>query len=76
MSSFQKTNEGNKEMIIFTIAKQFKQLSLARKSKRNKISFYLCPFRKLSKTNTYLLIDAKQEWFFSAQICMNSLCSR
>ena len=66
MSSFQKTNEGNKEMIIFTIAKQFKQLSLARKSKRNKISFYICPFRKLSKTNTNLLIDAKQEWFFSA----------
>ena len=61
MSCFQKTNEGNKEMIIFTIAKQFKQLSLARKSKRNKISFYICPFRKLSKTNTNLLIDAKQE---------------
>ena len=60
------TNEGNKEMIIFTIAKQFKQLSLARKSKRNKISFYICPFRKLSKTNTNLLIDAKQELFFSA----------
>ena len=74
MSCFQKTNEGNKEMIIFTIAKQFKQLSLARKSKRNKISFYICPFRKLSKTNTNLLIDAKQELFFSA--CMNSLCSR
>ena len=66
MSCFQKTNEGNKEMIIFTIAKQFKQLSLARKSKRNKISFYICPFRKLSKTNTNLLIDAKQELFFSA----------
>ena len=66
MSCFQKTNEGNKEMIIFTIAKQFKQLSLARKSKRNKISFYIFPFRKLSKTNTNLLIDAKQEWFFSA----------
>ena len=61
MSCFQKTNEGNKEMIIFIIAKQFKQLSLARKSKRNKISFYICPFRKLSKTNTNLLIDAKQE---------------
>ena len=66
MSCFQKTNEENKEMIIFTIAKQFKQLSLARKSKRNKISFYICPFRKLSKTNTNLLIDAKQKWFFSA----------
>ena len=61
MSCFQKTNDGNKEMIIFIIAKQFKQLSLARKSKRNKVSFYICPFRKLSKTNTNLLIDAKQE---------------
>ena len=61
MSCFQKTNDGNKEMIIFTIAKQFKQLSLARKSKRNKISFYICPFRNLSKTNTNLLIDAKRE---------------
>ena len=37
MNCFQKTNEGNKRMIIFTIAKQFKQLSLARKSKRKKI---------------------------------------
>ena len=43
------------------MAKQFKQLSLARKSKRNKVSFYICPFRKLSKTNTKLLIDAEQE---------------
>ena len=64
------------EMIIFTIAKQFKQLTLARKNKRNKISFLIRPFRTLSKTNTNLLIDAKQEWFFSAKICMNSLCSR
>ena len=36
MSRFQKTNDGNKEMIIFTIAKQFKQLSLACKSKKKK----------------------------------------
>ena len=66
MSCFQKTNDGNKEMIICTIVKQFKQLSLACKSKKTKISFFICPFRKLSKTNTNLLIDAKQEWFFSA----------
>ena len=33
MSSSQKTSNGNKEMIIFTIAKQFKQLTLACKSK-------------------------------------------
>ena len=65
MSCFQKTNDENKEMIIFTIAKQFKQLSLACKSKK-KNSFFICPFRKLLKTNTNLLIDAKQEWFFSA----------
>ena len=56
----------NKEMIIFTIAKQFKQPTLACKNKKITISFYLCTFRKLSKTNTNLLIDAKQEWFFSA----------
>ena len=29
MSCFQKTNDGNKAMIICTIAKQFKQLTLA-----------------------------------------------
>ena len=61
MSCFQKTNDGNKEMIIFTIAKKFKQISLARKSKRNKVSFYICPFRKLSKTKQKPVIDAKQE---------------
>ena len=66
MSCFRKTNEGNKEMIIFTIAKQFKQLSLARKSKKNKILIYICPYRKLLKTNTNQLIDAKIEWFFLA----------
>ena len=48
-------------MIIFTIAKQFKQPTLACKNKKITISFYLCMFRKLSKTNTNLLIDAKQE---------------
>ena len=53
-------------MIIFTIAKQFKQLTLACKSKNIKISLYICTFRKLSKTNTNLPIDAKQEWIFSA----------
>ena len=52
-------------MIICTIAKQFKQLTLACKIKKN-ISLYICTFRKLSKTNTNLLIDAKQEWLFSA----------
>ena len=61
MSCFEKTNDGNKAMIICTIAKQFKQLTLACKT-----SLYICTFRKLSKTNTNLLIDAKQEWLFSA----------
>ena len=64
MSCFKKTNDGNKEMTMFTIAKQSKQLTLACKSKKIKISFYICTFRKLSKTNINLLIDAKQEWFF------------
>ena len=62
MSCFQKTNDGNKAMIICTIAKQFKQLTLACKIKKNKS----ITFRKFSKTNTNLLIDAKQEWLFSA----------
>ena len=35
MSCFQKTNDGNKVMIICTIAKQFKQLTLACKTKKN-----------------------------------------
>ena len=34
MSCFQKTNDGNKAMIICTIAKQFKQLTLACKIKK------------------------------------------
>ena len=47
MNCFQKlTNDGNKEMIIFTIAKQFKQRTLACKSKNVKISFYICTFKK------------------------------
>ena len=65
MSCFQKTNDGNKAMIICTIAKQFKQLTLACKIKKN-TSLYICTFRKLSKANTNLLIDAKQKWLFSA----------
>ena len=65
MSCFEKTNDGNKAMIIRTIAKHFKQLTLACKISKN-TSLYICTFRKLSKTNTNLLIDAKQEWPFSA----------
>ena len=34
MSCFKKTNDGNKEMIMFTIAKQFYQSTLASKSKK------------------------------------------
>ena len=66
MSCFEKTNDGNKAMIIYTIAKQFKQLTLACKIKKKKKFHYTSTFRKLSKTNTNLLIDAKQEWLFSA----------
>ena len=61
MSCFQKTNDGNKAMILCTIAKQFKQLGL-----QNLKTLFHYTFRKLSKTNTNLLIDAKQEWLFSA----------
>ena len=35
MSGFEKKNDGNKAMIICTIAKQFKQLTLACKTKKN-----------------------------------------
>ena len=66
MSYFQKTNDGNKAMIICTIAKQFKRVTLACKIKKKKTSLYICTFRKLSKSNTNLLIDAKQEWLFPA----------
>ena len=64
MSCFKKTNDGDEELIIFTIAKQFKQLALACKRKK-KVLIYICTFRKLSKMNTNLLVDVKQEWFFS-----------
>ena len=36
MSCFNKTNDGDEELIIFTIAKQFKQLASACKSKKKK----------------------------------------
>ena len=65
MSCFKKTNDGNKAMIICTIAKQFKQLTLACKIKKTN-PLYICTFRKFSETNTNLLIDANQEWLFSA----------
>ena len=60
------TDKWDEEMIIFTIAKQFKQLTLACKSKKNKILIFFCPYRKFLKTNTNQLIDAKIEWFFLA----------
>ena len=57
MSCFKKTNDGDEELILFTIAKQFKQLALACKSKKKKVLIYICTFRKLSKMNTNLLVD-------------------
>ena len=60
------TDKWDEEMITFTIAKQFKQLTLACKSKKNKILIFFCPYRKFLKTNTNQLIDAKIEWFFLA----------
>ena len=41
MNCFKKTNDGDEELIIFTIAKQFKQLALACKSKKKKKRFDL-----------------------------------
>ena len=76
MSCFKKKNGRNKEMIIFTIAKQFYQSTLASKSKNFKMSFWVCTFRRLSQTHINLLINTRQERFFSALIHMNFLCSR
>ena len=76
MSFHKKTNDRNKEMIIFTIAKQFYQSTLASKRKNFKMSFWVCTFRRLSQTHINLLINASQERFFSALIRMNFLCSR
>ena len=45
MNCFKKTSNRNEEMIIFTIAKQFKHPTLASKSKNFKISFWVCTFR-------------------------------
>ena len=49
MSCFQKTNDGNKAMIICTIAKQFKQLTLACKIKKNKIHYTFVPLENFRK---------------------------
>ena len=49
MSCFQKTNDGNKVMIICTIAKQFKQLTLACKIKKNKIHYTFVPLENFRK---------------------------
>ena len=49
MSCFQKTNDGNKAMIICTIAKQFKQLTLAYKIKKNKIHYTFVPLENFRK---------------------------
>ena len=76
MSCFKKTNDGNKEMIIFTIAKQFYQSTFANKSKNLKMSLWVFTFRRLSQTHINLLINTRQERFFWALIRMNFLCSR
>ena len=41
MSGFEKKNDGNKAMIICTIAKQFKQLTLACKIKKKYFIIHL-----------------------------------
>ena len=66
-SCFKKTNEGNKSLIIFTIAKQLYQPTLATKSKKLKKSSLICTFRKLSKTDINLLIGASKDAFFGLQ---------
>ena len=49
MSCFQKTNDGNKAMIICTIAKQFKQLTLACKIKKNIFHYSFVPLENFRK---------------------------
>ena len=49
MSCFEKTNDGNKAVIICTIAKQFKQLTLACKIKKNKIHYTFVPLENFRK---------------------------
>ena len=49
MSGFEKKNDGNKAMIICTIAKQFKQLTMACKIKKNIFHYTFVPFPKRIK---------------------------
>ena len=49
MSCFQKTSDGNKGMIIRTIAKQFKQLALACKIKKNIFHYTFVPLENFRK---------------------------
>ena len=49
MSFFEKTNDGNKSMIICTIAKQFKQLTLACKTKKNLFHDTFVPLENFRK---------------------------
>ena len=44
-----KTRNGNKEIIIFIIARKFKQLTLTCKSKKIQVLFYICTFRNFRK---------------------------
>ena len=53
MSCFKKTNDGDEELIIFTIAKQFKQLALACKSKKKKKRFDLHLYVQKTFENEY-----------------------
>ena len=64
MSCFRETNDGNKEMIIFTIAKQFYQSTLASKSKNFKMLFWVCTFRNFENWNKSAHWRKRRTFFF------------
>ena len=77
MSCFQNTSNENKEMIIFTIAKQFKQLTLACKIKK-KLKFYSTFVRleNFRKRIQICSLTQNKNGFPRLKFAWNSLCSR
>ena len=77
MSYFNKTNDGDEELIIFTIAKQFKQLASACKSKKKK-SFDLHLYVKKTFENEYKSARRRKTRmvFSRLKFAWISLCSR
>ena len=75
MSCFQNTSNENKEMIIFTIAKQFKQLTLACKIKK-KNYFTFVRLENFRKRIQICSLTQNKNGFPRLKFAWNSLCSR